>query len=274
MSKFYYLAAVLLLICNSGVCDAQKLSKKNADVILSNFNQITENLYFGKCEVSNIDYKEFLSFAKNENERLYTSLLPDTAQWLTRISDLEPMAMYYFQRPQFNNYPVVNISYEDALSYCKWLTDLYNQIPGRKFKKVNIRLPSEKEWESAARGIDNSAVYPFGRYLRNSKGEPLCNYLRVGDEAIAYDESTKQYYVAEKPLGFSLMLTPIDSYGVNYNKLYNMSGNAAEMVMEKGLAKGGSFMDPGYNVRINSRKYYLHPEPTVGFRMVLEVVEP
>jgi hypothetical protein len=52
-----------------------------------------------------------------------------------------------------------------------------------------------------------------------------------------------------------------------------MSGNVAEMVIEKGLAKGGGFRDPGYDIRIASKKTYSSSSDDIGFRIVMDVVD-
>jgi hypothetical protein len=47
-----------------------------------------------------------------------------------------------------------------------------------------------------------------------------------------------------------------------------MCGNVAEMVYERGVAYGGSYLDPGYDIRIDSEKPYDGPSPLVGFRVI------
>lgn len=66
-------------------------------------------------------------------------------------------------------HPVVNVSYRDAVAYCKWLSS----VSGRKF-----RLPTGDEWTLAAAGGDY-LEYPWGNEKPNSK---LCNFdFSVGD---------------------------------------------------------------------------------------------
>ena len=62
-----------------------------------------------------------------------------------------------------------------------------------------------------------------------------------------------------------------DAYFPNSFGLYNTSGNVAEMVMEPGVAKGGSWEDTPENCKISSRKKYSAPSPAVGFRVFMEV---
>jgi len=65
---------------------------------------------------------------------------------------------------------------------------------------------------------------------------------------------------------------PVKSYWPNGFGLYNMNGNVAEMVSDVEVALGGSWADPGYDVRIASKKAFTGASKTVGFRIVATVV--
>lgn len=62
---------------------------------------------------------------------------------------------------EYNNHPVVNVSWYDAMAYCNWFTNKM-QTMGLLDKQDIIRLPSEAEWEKAARG-ENGFAYPWGK---------------------------------------------------------------------------------------------------------------
>jgi len=213
-------------------------------------------------EVTNLEYREFLAFLEREGrtEDLEVAKI-HTSGW-----EEFPFRETYHSHPAYENYPVVNVSYEGALLYCQWLEDLYREKYGQK---VHLRLPVHLEWVYAARA-GNPGPYPWGgSYLRNEKGLLLANFRYIGPEQISLDPETGQYMVITGMPEPVLGPAPSVSYSPNGYGLFNTSGNVAEMLQEKGLAAGGSWASPGYDIRVESVSRYEGPSAQVGFRPVL-----
>lgn len=255
-------------------------SPKNID---KKYVKVDSAIYCCKYETTNVEYREFLSDLKQSNKNEdYTAALPDTIGWRSKLAYNEPYVELYFRHPAYQNYPMVNVSYDQTVKYCEWLTQKYNSQTDRKFKKVLFRLPSKSEWEKAAHGGLIENVYPWKEdYLMNSECKYLCNFRRFGDEGVTYDTLSEKYIATEQDkMGMAGLLNdnndltaPVESYYPNGLGIYNMAGNVSEMIEEKGVAKGGSWISPGYDVRIKSEEHYLKSCNHIGFRVFMQVLE-
>lgn len=175
---------------------------------------------------------------------------------------------------------IAGINYESASEYCRWLTTEYNSDTRREYKKVLFRLPTEEQWTFAANGGDKNKTYTWNSpYLLDPKNGYMCNFLSLGDNFITYDPASNSFKVAVtdrrqfSPQSRPSIPAPVNSYSPNEFGNFNMCGNVAEMVQEKGIAKGGSYNDPGYDVRIASVKHYTSSSVQIGFRVAMEIVE-
>ena len=234
-----------------------------------------------KTETSNLKYNEFLADLKKQNKNEKYELAKQHPEKLNDkpFSYGEPLVQTYSIHPAYDDYPVLTISKKGAELYCQWLTEKLQP----KYPKHNIsfRLPTEHEWVYAARGGHQHAPYPWGGYyLRNSKGKFLANFKRLGAGAIHYDRKNNKYEVMIGDPSRTNMPTPTHSFFPNDFGLYNMVGNAAEMVSTKSITrdgnrtKGGCYDSTGFDIKIEAEDEFdgwTEPSPFIGFRPIMEV---
>jgi formylglycine-generating enzyme required for sulfatase activity len=163
---------------------------------LNELNLAPDNRLFGRNEIDpgklkyKVEYFNLAEAAKRENadrprkdfivkydEKVY----PDTLVWIRDFSYSynEPMTKRYFAHPSYGKYPVVGVTWKQAVAFCHWRTHIQNSFLEKKKFAVDgdYRLPSEAEWEYAARGGRTNSMYPWGNYyLRNKKGCLLANF--------------------------------------------------------------------------------------------------
>lgn len=215
-----------------------------------------------KYETSNDDYRKFLNnVLRSRQLDLFKTVDYDSTQWMKKfqLAGNEQMRDNYHSHPAYGQYPVVNISYEAAVAYCEWLTQQYNLQRKRKYTKVLFRLPTEKEWRYAAGSGNETAKNSFQKeFARNAQGVYLVN-INPGEGKYGEDGS---FYTAR-----------VDSYYANKSGFFNMTGNVAEMISKKGVAKGGSWYQTLEESDFNKSSAFSGPDPGVGFRIVMEIIE-
>jgi hypothetical protein len=250
------------------------------------FVKVKDNLYAQDTEVINRRYEAFLmDLLKNKEYDKLERAKMEKVNWRELLpenfKDIPDVELFGHGHPDDPRMPAYNISHEAAQLYCQWITQVYNQSTDRKkrFKKVLFRLPTEAEWNYAAQGGRN-APYPYGGYyVTNAKGCFLFNgdALNVKNSAGVFKEGIEPCKDCPVNLGDfkdgGFFQVIADAYFPNDYGLYNMSGNLAEMIDVEGLAMGGSWADPVENCKVDSKKSYEGPEPSVGFRVFMEVLE-
>lgn len=220
-----------------------------------------------------------------------TPIFPDTLCWVRDFtySFHDPMTNMYFWHPAYDNYPVVGITWVQAKAFSIWRTQLLNswlQAMGDLFVN-DFRLPTEAEWERAARGDLNNSPYPWGGpYIRNESGCFLGNFKPMRGR---YFEDG----------GFHTVKAY--SYNPNGWGLYCMAGNVSEWcetaydesmyefshdlntdyrydamdwdppAMKRKVLRGGSWKDVGYYLMTSTRTYEYQDtaKSYVGFRNVM-----
>lgn len=218
-------------------------------------------------------------FIKTEIVPIY----PDTTVWVKDFEYAynEPMHNEYFWHSAYDEYPVVGVTWKQAKAFCEWRY-LYKNIFNAKagVQPVNkFRLPTEAEWEYAARGGIESGTYPWGGpYMFNSTGCFLANFKPLRGD-----------YAADQ----ALYTVEAESFEANDFGLYNMAGNVAEWtnstydpesyeyestmspnvidsLNRKKVIRGGSWKDVAYMLQVSTRdwEYQDSARSYIGFRTV------
>lgn len=244
----------------------------------SEFLKYTYSWFDGNAAAKGVGNRR--DFLINETVSVY----PDTTVWVKdfNYSYNDPMHQDYFFHPAYDDYPVVGVNWYQAQAFCNWRTKNKNDRM-RDVKKAipvsSFRLPTEAEWEYAARGGLQFGKYPWGGPSTTSdRGCFLANFKPVrGDYAV----DGALYTVEAK------------SFNANDYGLYNMSGNVAEWTNssynlssyymgstvnpnvedrnnKRKIIRGGSWKDVAYFLEVSTRDYEYGDTARsyIGFRTV------
>lgn len=237
------------------------------------------------------------NFLVSQTEPVY----PDTLVWMRDFSYSynEPFTRLYFSHPSYNEYPVVGVTWKQAVAFCHWRTNnsnFYLNKGNKKEEKIDgiYRLPTEAEWEYAARGNSKTnAMYPWGSpYTKTKEGRLLANFKPGRGDYFGGDAKNDNIYT-----------TKVQSFTENGYKLYDMAGNVAEWTssvyyegsnnflgdfspdiqynakeddpisMKRKVIRGGSWKDIAYNCQVSTRNYEYQDtaKSYIGFRCVLSM---
>lgn len=235
-------------------------------------------------------YMDIAKAAKNKNLRRKdviakeeVEIYPDTTVWIRDFaySYNEPMHNDYFWHDAYSDYPVVGVSWKQAKAFCEWRTLYHNAERKRRGKHFvgRYRLPSEAQWEYAARGGLQAATFPWGGpYAKNDRGCFMANFKPLRGD-----------YAADQ----ALYTVEADAFEPNDFNLYNMAGNVSEWVdssydpgsyefastinpsvndpnNKRKVVRGGSWKDVAYFLQVSSRDYEYADSARsyIGFRTV------
>ena len=237
------------------------------------------------------------NFLVSQTEAVY----PDSLVWMRDFSYSynEPFTRLYFSHPSYNEYPVVGVTWKQAIAFCHWRTNnsnFYLDKGNKKDEKIDgiYRLPTEAEWEYAARGNSKTNnMYPWGSpYTRTKEGRLLANFKPGRGDYFGSDAKNDNIYTSK-----------VQSYPENAYKLFDMSGNVAEWTssvyyeggynfmgdfspdlqynakeedpisMKRKVVRGGSWKDIAYNIQVSTRNYEYQDtaKSYIGFRCVLSM---
>ena len=220
--------------------------------------------------------KEFL---RKEEVKIY----PDTTVWIKDFaySYNEPMHNDYFWHQAYGEYPVVGVNWKQAKAFCAWRTLYHNTArKSRHIEQVNqYRLPTEAEWEYAARGGIESGTYPWGGpYAKNDRGCYLANFKPsrgdyAADNAL-YTVEAKSY----EPNDFNLYnmagnvseWTDASYDAASYEYVSTMNPNVSDLKNMRKVTRGGSWKDVAYYLQVSTRdfEYADSARSYIGFRTI------
>ncbi len=217
------------------------------------------------------------------------NVYPDTTAWINDFDNAynEPYTRMYFSHAGYNDYPVVGVSWEQANAFSNWRTDFLRRSLGREGIYIEpYRLPTEAEWEYAARAGNSESSYPW-------------------EETLPMDERGC-FYANFKPMEGDfvrdghVITSPVGTYKPNDFGLYDMAGNVSEWTstayteslskltsdlnpeyrydaaledpykMKRKIVRGGSWKDVAHNLRSDLRQWEYQNEQRsyIGFRNV------
>ena len=211
------------------------------------------------------------------------NIYPDTTCW---VNDNEVYMRNYFSNPAYNDYPVVGVTWEQANAFCAWRTEYLLKGLGPAARYVQrYRLPTEAEWEYAARGKDGTEFPWENEDVATGKGCFFANF-----------KPDNGNYVKDG----NLITSKVGIYSANSNGLFDMAGNVAEWTstifteagvdamndvnpqlkynaakedpyrLKKKSVRGGSWKDPESYIRSawRSSEFQNQPRSYIGFRCV------
>jgi gliding motility-associated lipoprotein GldK len=209
---------------------------------------------------------------------------PDTTVWVKDFtySYNDPMHQDYFWHPAYSDYPVVGVTWHQAKAFSSWRTKYKNDYLATRKNQSRVphfRLPSEAEWEYAARGGLEFGKYPWGGpYTTSDRGCFLANFKPArGDYAVdgaLYTMEAKSYN--KNGYGLYNMAGNIAEWtGTAYNEASyymgsTMNPNVEDRLNHRKVIRGGSWKDMAYYLEVSSRDYEYADSARsyVGFRTV------
>ena len=215
-------------------------------------------------------------------------IYPDTTVWIKdfNYSYNDPMHQDYFRHQAYGDYPVVGVKWDQAKAFCHWRTKKKNDYLRGKKNAAAVpvfRLPTEAEWEYAARGGLQFATYPWGTGGTTSdRGCFLANFKPVrGDYAVdgaLYTVEAKSYTANDYGLynmaGNVSEWTSTAYNGASYYLSSTMNPNVEDRKNKRKIVRGGSWKDVAYFLEVGTRdfEYADTARSFIGFRTVQDYI--
>jgi formylglycine-generating enzyme len=160
------------------------------------------------------------------------------------------------------SHPVVLITCEDAAAYCRWLSNTLDRP---------VRLPTEAEWEKAARGGLDGQRYPWGDDVDSSR----CNFLV--DPTVKHQRGTRPTGTfPPNPYGLYDVAGNVwewvsDWYAVDYYAVSELHDPAGPLGGQMRIVRGGSWLNDDVTMLRCAYRHKVPPDTytySIGFRVV------
>lgn len=232
-------------------------------IVLPNTIRAGYNSFVEKGEVTNFQWKEFLyAVSKDSGEATARKYLP--------YFKLGELWQRYFFDTQYDDYPVVGISWEQVQTYCHWRSRQINILwKNRKLTYADPKalpvLPGKADYEVFELIFRLPKPREFDELLeQNLHG---CPGYPIGDETAINSEL---YFNVQVGINRLMPIRNAANSKPLTNGILNLLGNVAEMTQTKGIAKGGSWYHGLNQTIIGSEIEYQEPASWLGFRCVIE----
>ncbi|MFZ4850752.1 MAG: SUMF1/EgtB/PvdO family nonheme iron enzyme [Caldilinea sp.] len=212
-----------------------------------------DEYWIGRTEVTNAQYQQFVDAGGYETEGYWSS-----AGWQARtVEGWERPRCLDEDDVNVPDQPVVCVSWYEAEAYTRWLSEESGMA---------IRLPTEAEWEKAARGTD-SRIFPWGNEFDGSRlnyCDANCAYDHgdeANDDGYAFTAPVGSYPGGASPYGAMDMAGNVwewvsDWYGEDYYRQSPSANPPGPEMGETRVLRGGSWSSDANNVRSADRDYY------------------
>lgn len=270
--------------------------------------RVETNFFVDAAEIRNSDWREFQYWIlRHIGEDSAFSILPDTLTWRSKENSYDSYIELYYRHPAYNDYPVVGISFNQAIEFTKWRThrvleymlirdkkdvninlnpgkcftpqkyfegNWQESIPDSNFRFPVFRLPTKEEWLKFS-GADSLYKYPFGfkigkRMSWSYKMDSTAFLCKQPIDSSEYKEFLAKHDGSPQVTFTKTITAPVRSGFLNENAIYCTIGNVSEMTSEEGIAMGGNFELNASQINLQESIAYTKSEHWLGFRCVAE----
>jgi len=143
------------------------------------------SFYMDQYEIRNVDWREYTNWMKavfgKTAPRLVLTSQPDFTVWREELAYNEPYLENYFTHPAFDQYPVVGVTWEQAMNYCQWRTDRVNEMALIRAGIITAPDFSKLEKQTNQDSIANSFVFNTQKYLKQDSYQPAVGKMPKKD---------------------------------------------------------------------------------------------